>query len=184
MPFWACPIEANWEKCKLYIRQDFQTLEAVTFQMLYIHHVNSLTNKYGLSKWCLCLIETKEDKINTITSSQGNRERLKQGIPLLYIPYQALFPRFLQTIIEWMTNGVTHLESRLHFKLRHTRASGNINTPIEEATLWVVWVFLKAGINVKLLKMIVILCSRKKALACELDVRVAVDQVFGWQKGF
>ena len=30
MPFWACPTESNQEKCRLYIRPDFQILEAVT----------------------------------------------------------------------------------------------------------------------------------------------------------
>ena len=50
MPFRACPIESNQEKCKLYIRQEFQILEAVTCWMLYIHNVNSLLNKYLLSK--------------------------------------------------------------------------------------------------------------------------------------
>ena len=80
MPFWACPIESNQEKCKLYIRQDFQILKDVTCWMLYIHNVNSSINKYSLSKWCLCLIEMKRNKTNTITSNQGITAWLKHDV--------------------------------------------------------------------------------------------------------
>ena len=36
MPFWACPIESNQGKGRLYIRPDFQILEVVTI-MVVVH---------------------------------------------------------------------------------------------------------------------------------------------------